>query len=154
MSTWWLKRKLLFEKQADKDAEGIIRVLTSTSLDEEAWRGKAEFVTENLKDLGEVIALVAEFNSSIIGFVDCIVFPSFWEGQKLGLITDFFVRGEYQAKESVQSFLKLLLNARKHKTSLNSMCQLDWKNAKARKLYGKYGFTEEQLLLERCRGSE
>ena len=147
------EKEITVRKASYKDAEGIIGVLTSTSLDEE-WRGKAEFVTENLKDLGEVIALVAELNSSIIGFVDCIVFPSFWEGQKQGLITDFFVRGEYQAKGVGSKLLEALVKCAEAQNVAELHVSTGWKNAKARKLYGKYGFTEERLLLECCRGSE
>ena len=149
-----VEKEIIVRKASCKDVEGIIGVLTSISLNEEKWRAKAAFVAENLKDLGEAIALVAEFKSSIIGFIDCIIFPSFWEGQKQGLTADFFVRDEYQAKGVGSKLLEALVKCAEAQNVAELHVSTGWKNAKARKFYGKYGFTEEQLLLERCRGSE
>ncbi|HUJ84470.1 MAG TPA: GNAT family N-acetyltransferase [Candidatus Acidoferrales bacterium] len=149
-----VEKEIIVRKASSKDATGIISVLTSTSLGEEKCRTKTAFVTENLKDLGRVIVLVAEFNSSIIGFVDCIVFPSFWEGQKQGLIADFFVRDKYQAQGVGSKLLEALVKWAEAQNVAELHVSTGWKNAKARKFYDKHGFTEEQLLLERCRGSE
>jgi GNAT superfamily N-acetyltransferase len=144
------KKEIIVRKANCKDAEGIIGVLTSTSLDEEEWSGKGTFVNENLKGLDEGIVLVAEFNSSIIGFLGCIVYPSFWESQKQGLLTDFFVRSEYQGKGVGSKLLEALVRWAEAQNIAELHVSTGWKNAKARKLYGTYGFSEEQLLLERC----
>lgn len=104
------EKETIVREATDKDANGIIKVLISSKLGEETWNENKTFVTENLqKRLSnkQFIVLVAEFNSSIVGFVDCAVFPSFWECQKQGLIIDLFVILLIKAKELGQNFLKL-----------------------------------------------
>jgi ribosomal protein S18 acetylase RimI-like enzyme len=146
-----LRKEIIVREATDKDADGIIKVLTSTKLDGETWNGNEIFVTENLqKRLSneQFIFLVAEFNSSIVGFVDC-VFPSFWECEKQGLIIDLFVHPTYQSKGVGSELLKALIKWANAENIVELHVSTEWKNAKALKLYGKYGFTEEHLLLER-----
>ena len=146
------EKEIIVREATAKDAEGIIKVLMSTKLDEETWNENKIFVTENLqKSLSnrQFIVLVAEFNSSIVGFVDCAVFPSFWECQKQGLIIDFFVHPTYQSEGVGSELLKALIKRVDVENIVELHVSTEWKNEKARKLYGKFGFTEEHLLLER-----
>jgi GNAT superfamily N-acetyltransferase len=146
------EKGIIVREATDKDADGIIKVLTSTKLDKETWNGNEIFVTENLQKRSsnkQFIVLVAEFNSSIVGFVDCAVFPSFWECQKQGLIIDFFVHPVYQGKGVGSELLKALVKRANAENIVELHVSTRWKNAKARELYGRFGFTEEHLLLER-----
>jgi ribosomal protein S18 acetylase RimI-like enzyme len=145
-------KEIIVREATDKDADGIIKVLTSTKLDGETWNGNEIFVTENLQGRlsnKQFIVLVAEFNSSIVGFVDCAVFPSFWECEKQGLIIDLFVHPAYQSKGVGSELLKALIKRVNAENIVELHVSTEWKNEKARKLYGKFGFTEEHLLLER-----
>ena len=145
-------KEIIVREATDKDADGIIKVLMSTKLNEETWGGNEIFVTENLqKRLSnkQFIVLVAEFNSSIVGFVDCAVFPSFWECQKQGLIIDLFVHRAYQSKGVGSELLEALIKRANAESIAELHVSTEWKNAKARKVYDKFGFTQEHLLLER-----
>jgi GNAT superfamily N-acetyltransferase len=145
-------KEIIVREPIDKDADGIIKVLTSTKLNEETWKGNEIFVTESLqKRLSnkQFIVLLAEFNSSIVGFVDCAVFPSFWECQKQGLIIDLFVHPAYQRKGVGSELLEALIKRANAENIVELHVSTGWKNEEARKLYGKFGFTEEHLLLER-----
>jgi ribosomal protein S18 acetylase RimI-like enzyme len=145
-------KEIIVREATDKDADGIIKVLMLTKLDEETWNGNEIFVTESLqKRLGskQSIVLVAESNSSIVGFVDCVVFPSFWECQKQGLIIDLFVHPAYQSEGVGSKILETLIERANAENILELHVSTGRKNAKARRLYGKLGFTEEHLLLER-----
>jgi len=155
MSLELAEKEIIVREATVKDADGIIKVLMSTKLNEETWNGNETFVTENLqKRLGnrQFIVLVAEFNSSIVGFVGCAVFPSFWECQKQGLIIDFFVHSAYQRKGAGSELLEALIKHANAENIVELHVSTGWKNEKARKLYGKFGFTEEHLLLERSQG--
>jgi ribosomal-protein-alanine N-acetyltransferase len=147
-----LGKEIIVREATDKDADGIIKVLMSTKLQEETWNGNKIFVTESLqKRLSnrQFIVLVAESNSSIVGFVDCAVFPSFWECQKQGLIIDLFVHPAYQSKGVGSELLEALIKRANAENIAELHVSTEWKNTKARKLYGRFGFTEEHLLLER-----
>lgn len=114
-------------------------------------------MTENLQkslSSNQFIVLVAEFNSSIVGFVDCTVFPSFWECQKQGLIVDLFVHPTYQSRGVGSELLKALIKRADAENIAELHVSTGWNNRKARKLYGKFGFTKENLLLERSHRTE
>jgi ribosomal protein S18 acetylase RimI-like enzyme len=146
------EKEIIVREATDKDADGIVKVLMSTKLDEESWDENKIFVTENLqKHPGnkQFVVLVAEFNSSIVGFVDCAVFPSFWECQKQGLIIDLFVHPTYQSKGVGSKLLEALIKRANAENIVELHVSTGWKNAKARKLYVKFGFTKKYLLLER-----
>ena len=146
------RKEITVREATVKDADGISKVLNSTKLDEETWNRNETFVTESLqKHLSnkQFIVLVAEFNSSIVGFIDCAVFPSFWECQKQGLIIDLFVHHSYQGKGVGSELLKALIERADAENIVELHVSTGWNNQKARKLYGKFGFTEEHLLLER-----
>jgi ribosomal protein S18 acetylase RimI-like enzyme len=146
------EKEIIIREATGKDADGIIKVLMSTKLHGETWNENRIFVTENLQkrlSTRQFIVLVAEFKSSIVGFVDCAVFPSFWECQKQGLIIDLFVHPAYQSKGAGSELLKALIKRASAENIVELHVSTGWKNAKARKLYDKFGFTEEHLLLER-----
>ena len=146
------EKEIIVREATDEDADGIIKVLMSTKLDEGTWAGNKIFVAENLRKRPrnkQFIVLLAEFGSSIIGFIDCAVFPSFWECKKQGLIIDLFVHPAYQSKGVGSKLLKALIKRASAENIVELHVSTGRKNAKARKLYGKLGFTEEHLLLER-----
>jgi len=146
------EKEIIVREATNKDADGIIKVLRSTKLGEETWNENEIFVIENLqKRLNDkqFMVLVAEFNSSIVGFIDYAVFPSFWECQKQGLIINLFVHPTYQSKGIGSKLLKAIIKRAKAENIVELHVSTEWRNAKARKLYGKYGFTDEHLLLER-----
>lgn len=144
------EKEIIVREATEKDSKGIIEVLKSTRLDEETWNKHRAFVRRSLKKfLKQNIVLVAEFNSSVVGFVDCAVFPSLWEGQKQGLIADFFVHPAYQDKGVGSRLLEMLIKRADAENIVELHVSTERGNIKAQKLYRKYGFTGEQLLLER-----
>lgn len=147
-----IREEIIVREAIGKDSKEIAKMLSSTTLDNEEWGGKHEFVAENLKGKN-FIFLVAEVASSIVGFVDCAVFASFWEGQKQGLIVDFFVLPAYQGRGVGSKLLSALVQKAEREKIEELHVSTGWVNRKARRLYGKFGFTEEQLLLERSKTS-
>jgi GNAT superfamily N-acetyltransferase len=146
------EKEIIIREATKKDADGIINVLRSTKLSEETWNENEVFVIENLQKClndKQFIVLVAEFNFSTVGFIDCAVFPSFWECQKQGLIIDLFIHPIYQSKGVGSELLKAIIERANAENIAELHVSTGWKNAKARELYGKYCFTEEHLLLER-----
>ena len=146
------EKEIVVRDATSEDANEIADVLTSTKLDMEAWCGNRAFVAENLQKFlkkKQLTVLVAELNSSIVGFISCSVFPSFWECQKQGLIVDLFVHPAYQGKGVGSKLLETLVK----KADVENIAELhvstEGGNIKAQKLYRKLGFTGEQFLLER-----
>jgi ribosomal protein S18 acetylase RimI-like enzyme len=150
-------KEIVVREATSKDADGIAQVLKLAKLGDEPWSGNRFFVAENLrKRLSErqFIVLVAESNSSIVGFVNCAVFPSFWESQKQGLITDFFVQPAYQNRWVGSKLLEAIIKRGDEENIVELHVSTGWKNQKARKFYSKFGFTEEHLLLERTKKTD
>jgi ribosomal-protein-alanine N-acetyltransferase len=146
------KEKVFVREATSRDADGLIKVLSATRLDGEAWEDKEAFVAGNLQTAlqnGGLIVLVAECNSSIVGFVDCAVFPSFWECQKQGLIADFFVHPSYQGNGVGSRLLQALIKKADEQHLVELHVSTEPANVKARRLYTKFGFSEERLILER-----
>lgn len=148
------KKEVTVREATGKDSDGIVKVLAAMKLDGETWEGEEAFVAgspSSAMQKGEFIVLVAEYKSSIVGFVDCAVFPSFWEGEKQGLIVDFFVHPKYQGKGAGSKLLSALIE-RAEKGNIGELhVSTERNNTQARKIYAKFGFTEERLLLERSR---
>jgi ribosomal protein S18 acetylase RimI-like enzyme len=144
--------EIIVRKATSKDTDGIINVLKSTKLDEETWKGNERWVKialqKSLSNRNHTI-LVAEFDSTIIGFIDCIVFPSFWECEKQCMINHLFVHDAYQSKGVGAKLVRTITERADAEDIVEMHVSTEWENAKARKLYGKHGFTEERLLLER-----
>ena len=95
------------------------------------------------------ITIVAEFEGTLVGFLDLWSFPDVGHGATLGIIMNFIVREKFR-KRGVGG--KLLEEANKIAKEMN-LHELhvwtDFKNKDAINVYKKHGFTNECLLLER-----
>jgi len=144
--------KIGIRKATNNDAVGIVKVLKSANLDTETWSENEKWVKTNLKKSlsdEDFALLVAEHNHQIIGFIDYIVFPSFWECSKQGMIIDFFVHETFQGR-GVGARLVEAVKAAADAGGLGELhVSTGWENTKARQFYGKHGFAQERLLLER-----
>jgi GNAT superfamily N-acetyltransferase len=149
------EEKIVVREATGKDVEGVINVLKSTKLAEEAWTGNERWVKKALRDFlnhENYTILVAEQDDRIVGFIDYVVFPSFWEGSKQGLINHLFVHADSQGKGVGAGLVKAIV-AHADAEGIGEMhVSTGWENTKARRLYEKYGFMQERLLLERSRG--
>ncbi|MGA3110682.1 MAG: GNAT family N-acetyltransferase [Candidatus Bathyarchaeia archaeon] len=148
------EKEIIVREANSKDAEGIAKVLMLEKLGDEPWGGNRIFVAENLQKRPgkkQFVVLVAESNSSIVGFVDCAIFPSFWEGEKQGLMIDFFVQPACQNRGIGSKLLEAIIKHADAENIAELHVSTERKNQKARNLYNKFGFTEEHLLLERAK---
>jgi len=144
--------EIIVRKTTSRDTDGIINVLKSTKLAEETWKGNERWVKrvlqKSLSDKNYTI-LVAECDSTIIGFINCIVFPSFWDCANQGMINHLFVHDAHQGKGVGAKLVRAITKHADAENITEMHVSTEWENVKARKLYGRYGFTEERLLLER-----
>jgi ribosomal protein S18 acetylase RimI-like enzyme len=150
------EKEIVVRKATHKDIGGIIEVLKSTKLDAEAWTGDERWARKALEEcltLENFVFLVAEYNKRIVGFVDCCVYPSFWEGAYQGIINHLFVHSAFQGKGAGAVLIEAVVKETDAKGLGELHVSTERENVKARRLYAKYGFTEERLLLERA-GSE
>lgn len=144
--------KITVRKATSQDADGISEVLKSTKLGDETWTGDQKWTKEALNeslDLENYTLIVAECKKRIIGFVDCCSFPSFWEGSKQGIINHLFVAPDFQARGVGGMLLQAVIEQADDEKLGELHVSTEPGNTKARRLYAKYGFTEERLLLER-----
>lgn len=148
------EKKITVRKARRQDADGIIEVLKSTKLGTEIWTGDEKWLEKSLGDfldLKNYTLFVAECESKVIGFVDCCTFPSFWEGSEQGIINHLFVSSTFQG-EGVGGMLLKSIIARADAEGLGELhVSTERENVGARRLYSRFGFTEERLLLERAR---
>jgi aminoglycoside 3-N-acetyltransferase I len=143
---------IIVRKAISKDIDSIISVLESTRLAEETWKGNATWVKRALQESlnnKDYMILVAELNSTIIGFIDCIIFPSFWECEKQGMINHLFVHDAYQGKGVGAKLVRAITERADAEKIIEMHVSTERTNMKARKLYDKHGFTNERFLLER-----
>jgi ribosomal protein S18 acetylase RimI-like enzyme len=144
--------KIVIRKAHAEDAKGIIDVLKSTRLSGETWSGEEEWTKKTLRKtlITENLGfLVAEINKRIVGFVDYAIFPSFWECEYQGLISDLFVHQAFHGKGVGEKLIETVVR-RADAAQLGELhVSTGRENLRARRLYAKYGFTEEQPLLER-----
>lgn len=146
--------RIVVRKATSKDVEGIVDVLKSSKLDEETWTGDEKWVKKALQEFLENEAyevLVAERYHKIVGFIDYLVFPSFWEGISQGLINHLFVHADFQSKGVGARLVEAIVKCADAEDIGEMHVSTEWENTRARRLYGKFGFTEERLLLERSR---
>jgi len=147
-----MSKETIVRKAARKDVDGIIDVLKSIKLNNESWEGDERWTRKAIVNFlnSNYLLLVAEVGGRIVGFVSCCVFPSFWEGEYQGVIGDFFVHSAFQS----QGVGDVLLRAAVEYADAEGFGELhvstEPNNTRARRLYAKYGFTEERLLLERA----
>jgi ribosomal protein S18 acetylase RimI-like enzyme len=148
------EEEFIVRRATSKDAEGIVNVLKSAELGDEAWNGNEQWVKKTLQKFlrnEAYLVLVAEHDHKVVGFIDCLVFPSFWEGSSQGLINHLFMHADFQGKEIGARLVEAIVK-RVDAEGIGEMhVSTGWNNTKARRLYAKYGFTEERLLLERSR---
>lgn len=146
------KLRIAVRKATSKDAAGIVDVLKRTKLQNENWMQKEKWVKEVLRKFLKTqnyTILVAKAGGKTVGFISCVVFPSLWECSSQGMINDFFVREELMDKGVGTKLLEAIVEWADGEEISELHVSTDWENEPARRLYGKFGFTEERLLLER-----
>jgi ribosomal protein S18 acetylase RimI-like enzyme len=148
------KEHIVIRQAANKDLEGVIDVLRSTKLFEEVWKGDKKWVKKALQKsltIENSAFLVAEINQRVVGFVDYVVYPSFWECEHQGLINDLFVHEAFQGKGVGGKLIEAVVK-RADVLGLGELhVSTGWENTRAQRLYAKHGFVEEQPSLERAR---
>jgi len=147
------EKEIVVRKATRKDIEAIIEVLKSTKLGAEAWAGDEKWTRKTLKEclnLENYVLWVAEYDQRIVGFVDCCVYPSFWESVYQGIINHLFVHSAFQDKGAGALLIQAVVEEADAKKLGELHVSTERENVKARRLYAKYGFTEERLLLERA----
>jgi len=144
--------RIIIRRAIAKDAEGMIDVLNSTRLFEEAWAGDEDWTKEALRKAlitENLVLLVAEINRRIVGFADYMIFPSLWECKYQGFIIDLFVHKTFQDKGIGGKLIEAVVQ-RSDAARLGELhVSTGLENARARRLYVRHGFTEEQPMLER-----
>jgi len=146
--------RIVIREATTKDAEGIIDVLKQTRLSKEIWKGDEKWTKEALqktlttKNYG---LLVAEINQRIVGFVNYVIYPSFWECAWQGLVNDLFVHEAFQGKGVGGKLIEAVVQCADASGFNELHVSTGKENERARRLYTKYGFTEDQPLLERAR---
>jgi len=146
--------RIIIRKAVAKDVEGIIDVLNSTRLSEEAWAGNEDWTKEALRKALSTenwVLLVAEINRRIVGLVDYVIFPSFWECAYQGLIVDLFVHKAFQDKGMGGKLIEAVVQRSDAAGFGELHVSTGLENARARRLYVRHGFTDEQPMLERAR---
>ena len=149
--------EITVRKATSKDIDSIIGLLESTKLGNEIWKGNGTFAKEalqkSLSNKNDTI-LVAELDSAVIGFIDCIVFPSFWECAKQGMINHLFVHNAYHNKGVGSKLVKAITEWADAEDITELHVSTERDNVIAQKIYGKYNFTKEHLLLERSQETQ
>ncbi len=149
--------EIIVRKATTKDVDSIINVLKSTKLTEETWKGNERWTKRAFQESmnnRNCTVFLAELDSTIVGFIDYVVFPSFWECAKHGMINHLFVHDAYRGKGVGAKLLRAVIERADVENIDELHVSTEWKNVKARRLYGKFGFTKEHLLLERTRESK
>lgn len=144
-------KDLVIREALDKDVNGIVEVLKSIYLQDEAWSRKA---LKKLLATENYIILVAELKGVITGFIDYYVFPSVHEKWNEATINYFFVRKSYQGR-GIGSKLLMEVVKRADEMELGEVhVATEKNNRRATRLYKKHGFVKEYLLLQRTREPE
>ena len=145
---------IVIREAVNKDLEGVIDVLKSTKISEEIWKGDEKWVKKTLQKsltTENSAFLVAEINQRIVGFVNYVIYPSFWECENQGLINDLFVHEAFQGKGIGGKLIEVVVERADARGLGELHVSTGWENTKARRLYAKHGFIEEQPSLERAR---
>ena len=144
--------KKIVRKATPKDIDAILEVLKSTKLGTEAWTGNEKWTRKALTEclnLKNYVLLVAEYKQKIVGLIDYCVYPSFWEGINQGIINHLFVHSAFQGKGVGTLLIRTVIKEADAEGLGELHVSTERENTKALRLYAKYGFTEERLLLER-----
>ena len=144
-------KDLVIREALDKNINGIVEVLKSIYLQDEAWARRA---LKKLLTTKNYFILVAEFKGAITGFIDYYVLPSIHEKWNEATINYFFVHKSYQGK-GIGSKLLIEVVRRADEMELGEIhVATEKNNRRAIRLYKKYGFAKEYLLLQRTRETE
>ncbi|MDH5266538.1 MAG: GNAT family N-acetyltransferase [Candidatus Bathyarchaeota archaeon] len=128
------------------DVNGIIEVLKTSYLQDEAWARKA---LEKLLATENYVILVAELHRKIVGFIDYYILPSVWEKWNEATINYLFIHKDYQGRGIGSKLLKEVIKQTDKMGIMELHVGTEKENKRAIHLYKKHGFLKEYLLLER-----
>jgi len=128
------------------DVNGIIEVLKTSYLQDEAWARKA---LEKLLATENYVILVAELDRKIVGFIDYYILPSVWEKWNEATINYLFIHKDYQGRGIGSKLLKEVIKQTDKMGIMELHVGTEKENKRAIHLYKKHGFLKEYLLLER-----
>ena len=128
------------------DVNGIIEVLKTSYLQDEAWARKA---LEKLLATENYVILVAELDRKIVGFIDYYILPSVWEKWNEATINYLFIHKDYQGRGIGSKLLREVIKQTDKMGIMELHVGTEKENKRAIHLYKKHGFLKEYLLLER-----
>jgi len=141
-----LVNNLIIREATNEDIEGIINVLKTAYLQDEAWAREA---LQKLLATANYTILVAELDGKIVSFIDYYVLPSVWEKWNEATINYFFVHKDYQGKGIGSRLLKEVIKRTDETGIMELHIGTEKDNKRAINLYRKHGFLKEYLLLQR-----
>jgi len=136
----------VIREAASDDVNGIIEVLKTSYLQDEAWARKA---LEKLLATENYVILVAELDRKIVGFIDYYILPSVWEKWNEATINYLFIHKDYQGRGIGSKLLKEVIKQTDKMGIMELHVGTEKENKRAIHLYKKHGFLKEYLLLER-----
>lgn len=139
-------KDLVIREASSDDVNGIIEVLKTSYLQDEAWARKA---LEKLSAIKNYVILVAELDRKIVGFIDYYILPSIWEKWNEATINYLFVHKNYQGRGVGSKLLKEVIKQTDKMGIMELHVGTEKENKRAIRLYKKHGFRKEYLLLER-----
>ena len=139
-------KDLVIREASSDDVNGIIEVLKTSYLQDEAWARKA---LEKLLATENYVILVAELDGKIVGFIDYYILPSVWEKWNEATINYLFIDKEYQGRGIGSKLLKEVIKQTDKMGIMELHVGTEKENKRAIRLYKKHGFRKEYLLLER-----
>lgn len=137
---------LVIREASSDDVNGIIEVLKTICLQDEAWARKA---LEKLLETENYVILVAELDRKIVGFIDYYILPSVWEKWNEATINYLFIHKDYQGRGIGSKLLKEVIKQTDKMGIMELHVGTEKENKRAIRLYKKHGFLKEYLLLER-----
>jgi len=139
-------KDLVVREAASDDVNGIIEVLKTSYLQDEAWARKA---LQKLLASENYVILVAELDRKIVGFIDYYILPSVWEKWNEATINYLFIHKDYQGRGIGPKLLKEVITQTDKMGIMELHVGTEKENKRAIRLYKKHGFLKEHLLLER-----
>jgi len=137
---------LVIRDASSDDVNGIIEVLKTIYLQDEAWARKA---LEKLLATENYVILVAVLDRKIVGFIDYYILPSVWEKWNEATINYLFIHKDYQGRGIGSKLLKEVIKQTDKMGIMELHVGTEKENKRAIRLYKKHGFLKEYLLLER-----
>lgn len=108
-----------------------------------------ESIFKDALSYNNYVALVAEIDENIVGFLDIWCFPDVGHGANLGLIGNFIVSKRYRKMGIGSKLMEESMKIAREKKFHEFHVWTDTKNKDAIEMYKKHGFTREWLLLEK-----